>query len=152
MPKTMGARPMKHRWGMGAMVALLAAMAMQAQAMPAQAKEKASVGVTSKDIVKRMDRNGDGKIGHEEFRNAMMRRFSAADANGDGVLTGGEMPTHSLVVEKSERTGGEVKLDDFSASLQPVFDDYDADRDGLLAGDEIESLAQARRNLKEAKP
>lgn len=129
------------------MVALLAAMAMQAQA-----KEKASVGVTSEAIVARMDRNGDGKIGHEEFRNAMMRRFSAADANGDGALTGAEIPAHSLVVEKSESAAGEVKLDDFSASLQPVFDDYDTDRDGLLAGDEIEALAQARRNLKEAKP
>lgn len=129
------------------MVALLAVMAVQAQA-----KERTSAGVSGKDIVSRMDRNGDGKIGHEEFRNAMMRRFAAADANGDSVLNGGEIPTHSLVVEKSGSTAGEVKLEDYSAALPSVFDGFDADRDGLLADGEIESMAQARRNLKEAKP
>ncbi|MCL1633854.1 EF-hand domain-containing protein [Luteimonas sp. SX5] len=138
---------MKRRWGWCAAAALLAAAAAHGQA-----EERKSVNVTSETIVKRMDRSGDGKIGHEEFRNAMMRRFSAADANGDGMLSGDEVPTHSIVVNKSEGASNEVKLEDYSAALRPAFDEFDADRDGALAGDEIEALAQARRKLKEATP
>ncbi len=138
---------MKHRWGWCAAVALLAVLAMQAQA-----KEKKSAEVTSASILKRMDRDGDGKVGQEEFRNAMMRRFSAADADNNGVLSGDEIPTHSIVVSKSEGASNEVKLEDFSAAIQPVFEGFDADRDGHLAGAEVEALAQARRHAKEAKP
>lgn len=138
---------MKHRWGLGAALVLLAVTAAHGQS-----KEKQSVGVTSESIVARMDRNGDGKISQEEFRNAMMRRFSAADANGDGELKGDEIPTHSVVVQKSEVKVGDVKRDDYSAALEPVFNDFDTDHDGVLAGGEIEALAKARRDLKEAKP
>ena len=136
---------MKQGWGWVAAIVLLATTAAQGQT-------RQSVDVTSQSITTRMDRNGDGKIGYEEFRNAGMRRFSAADGNGDGVLNGDEVPTHSLIVEKSEVAVGEVKRDDYSDALQPVFDSFDADHDGSLAGDEIEKLAQARRSLKEAKP
>jgi len=135
---------MKHRWGSIAAVAVLAILAAQAQA-------KESVGVTSEQILQRMDRNGDGKVSEEEFRNSMMRRFASADANRDGVLSNDEVPTHSLVVQNSESSGGQVKLEDYSASLKTVFDQYDADRDGQLAGGELEKLAQARSALKEAK-
>lgn len=137
---------MKHRWGLGAAIAVLAIAGAHAQA-----KQK-SVEVTGKQIVDRMDRDGDGKVSEEEFRNAMMRRFSSADANRDGVLTGDEVPTHSLVVQGSAGAGGEVKLEDFSASLHNVFAQYDANHDGELAGDEIDQLAHARAALKEAKP
>lgn len=138
---------MKQRWGLSAAIAVLAIASVGAHA---QAQK--SVEVTSKQIVDRMDRDGDGKISEEEFRNAMMRRFSAADANRDGVLSGDEVPAHSLVVKGSIGAGGRVKLEDFSASLQNVFDQYDADRDGELAGGEIDKLARARAALKEAKP
>lgn len=138
---------MKHRWGWCAAVAWLALTAAHGQA-----GEGKSVSVSSESIVKRMDRSSDGRIGYEEFRNAMMRRFSAADANGDGMLSGDEIPKHSIVVSKSEGATHEVKLEDYSAALRPVFDGFDADRDGQLAGAEIESFAAARRDLKEAKP
>lgn len=109
------------------------------------------MAVTGKTVLARMDRDADGKIGPEEFRNAMMRRFASADVDGDGVLKGDEVPQHSLVVGKSE-SGGEVTTEAFSGSLQPVFDSFDANRDGFLEGDEIEAFAQARRDMKEAKP
>lgn len=138
---------MKHRWGLGAAAAILA---IAGASTHAQAQAKESMEVTSKQILARMDRNGDGKVSEEEFRNAMMRRFAAADANRDGVLSDDEVPTHSVVVQNSESGGGQVKLEDYSASLKTVFDRYDADRDGQLAGDELEKLAQARNALKEA--
>lgn len=139
---------MKQRWVLGAAAAVLATASAGTHA---QAQAKESVEVTSKQILARMDRNGDGKVSEEEFRNAMMRRFASADANRDGVLSNDEVPTHSVVVQNSENGGGQVKLEDYSASLKTVFDQNDADRDGQLAGDEIEKLAQARSALKEAK-
>ncbi|HJR72696.1 MAG TPA: EF-hand domain-containing protein [Luteimonas sp.] len=141
---------MKDRWGLTAAAAVLT-MATASTGTHAHAQAKKSVEVTSEQILQRMDRNGDGKVGEEEFRNAMMRRFAAADADRDGVLSADEVPTHSVVVQNSESTGGQVKLEDYSASLKTVFDQYDTDRDGQLAGDELEKLAQARSALKEAK-
>lgn len=133
---------MEHRWGWSVALAVLATAAAHAQA-------KESVEVGAKQIVDRMDRNGDGKVSQEEFRNAMMRRFASADANGDRILSGDEVPTHSMVVRGAE-SGGQVKLEDFSGSLENVFAQYDADRDGELAGEELEKLAHARAALKEA--
>ena len=45
---------------------------------------------TAKAMLDRMDRNVDGKISPEEYRNAMVRRFGARDRNDDGVLDGDE--------------------------------------------------------------
>lgn len=138
---------MKQRWGLAAAAA---ALTIASAGTHAQAQAKESVEVTRKQILQRMDRSGDGNVSEEEFRNAMMRRFAAADANRDGVLSNDEVPTHSVVIQNSERGGGQVKLEDYSASLKTVFDQYDADRDGQLAGDELDKLAQARSALKEA--
>jgi Ca2+-binding EF-hand superfamily protein len=136
---------MKRRWGWSAAVILLMTSTAQGQTSE---NNDASGGAR----VTRMDRSGDGKIGYEEFRNAMMRGFSAADHNGDGVLGGDEIAAHSLVAEQSESTPGEIKLDAYNDALPSVFDRFDADHDGSLAGDEVESLTQAHRSLKEAQP
>lgn len=141
-----GENRMKISPGVGLTIALLAAMPSQAATKPQ------SMAVTGKAIVTRMDRDGDGKIGSEEFRNAMMRRFASADADGDGVLKGDEVPQHSVTMQKSTDTAGDVTLEAFSGSLQQVFGTFDTNKDGLLEGDEIEAFAQARRDLKEAKP
>lgn len=118
----------------------------------AHAQARQSVDVTRESIVQRMDRSGDGRIDTEEFRNAMMRVYSAADGDDDGMLSGKEIPAHSLVAETSKTTADEVKRGDYSAALQRVFDRFDTDHDGSLAGDEIEAFAQARRSVQEAQP
>lgn len=129
-------------------LALLAVSAAHGQS----GESKGSPDASSERIVKRMDRSGDGKIDHEEFRNAMMRRFTAADANSDGVLKGSEIPAHSLVVKKSDAVSGEVRQADYSSALQPVFDRFDADQDGMLGHDEIQAMSQARGALKDGQP
>ena len=101
-----------------------------------------------------MDRNGDGKVDYEEYRNSMMRRFGNADRNDDGVLRGDELPQHMVVIREAAKVGsdGAVTVDAFTDALKPVFDRFDANHDGVLEGQEIESFARARAALQEITP
>ena len=111
-------------------------------------KKDGPVPVTSESLLKRMDRDGDGKLSFEEYRNAMIRRFAHADRDRDGVLRGDEIPAHLVPTARSENPQQEVTMDAYADALRPVFDSFDTDRDGYLAGAEIEALAQARRAAK----
>lgn len=102
---------------------------------------------TSQRLLERMDRNVDGKISFEEYRNAMVRRFDARDKNGDGVLEGKEYPKEWLVSGSTDK----LTWDEFGEALQPVFDQFDADKDGLLDTGEISAFAAARKAKEESK-
>jgi len=100
---------------------------------------------TTQAMLARMDRNGDGKIGFEEFRNAMVRRFAARDHDGSGALEGKEFPPEWLVGADLAQSEGKVTIAGFSGELRPIFDSFDADKDGSLSGTEIDAYAAARR-------
>jgi len=102
---------------------------------------------SSQRLLERMDRNVDGKISFEEYRNAMVRRFDARDKNGDGVLEGKEYPKEWLVGDSADK----LTWDEFGEALQTVFDQYDADKDGLLDANEIAAFAAARKAKEESK-
>jgi hypothetical protein len=106
---------------------------------------------TAQRLVQRMDRDIDGKISFEEYRNAMVRRFDASDANGDGVLDGEEFPKEWVAGADVKAATGKVSWADFGASLQPVFDRFDGDKDGQLNSAEIDALAAARKIQEESK-
>jgi len=98
-----------------------------------------------------MDRNIDGKISFEEYRNAMLRRFDARDKNGEGVLEGKEFPNEWLVGAEVQSATGKLSWNEFGEALQPVFDTYDVDRDGQLNTNEIAAFAAARKAKEESK-
>lgn len=102
---------------------------------------------TPQRLLERMDRDVDGKISFEEYRNAMVRRFDARDKNGDGVLEGKEYPKEWLVGGSADK----LTWDEFGDALQPVFDQYDTDKDGLLDSGEIATFAAARKSKEESK-
>lgn len=131
-----------------ACVAVLAAVPCAAMAQPVE------VPVTAAGLLERMDRNGDGKIDYEEYRNSMMRRFGNADRNDDGVLRGDELPQHMVVIREAAKVGsdGAVTVDAFTDALKPVYDRFDANHDGVLEGQEIDSFARARAALQEITP
>jgi hypothetical protein len=106
---------------------------------------------TAQRLVQRMDRDIDGKISFEEYRNAMVRRFDASDANGDGVLDGEEFPKEWVAGADVKAATGKVSWAEFGASLQPVFDRFDGDKDGQLNSAEIDALAAARKIQEESK-
>lgn len=107
---------------------------------------------TAQRLVQRMDRDIDGKISFEEYRNAMLRRFDASDRNGDGVLDANEFPREWVTGADIQAATGTVSWSDFGAALQPVFDRFDSDQDGYLDSAEIDALAAARKFHEESTP
>jgi hypothetical protein len=107
---------------------------------------------TAKAMLDRMDRNMDGKISLEEYRNAMVRRFGARDVNDDGVLEGDEFPKEWLAGADVQEATGKVTFEQFAVELQLVFDHFDADKDGQLDAAEIAVFASARKTQEESRP
>ncbi len=106
---------------------------------------------TVKAMLDRMDRNQDGKISLEEYRNAMVRRFGARDRNDDGVLEGDEYPKEWLAGASAQSATGKVTFEQYSAELPIVFDRFDANKDGQLEAGEIAAFAAARKAQEETK-
>ena len=106
---------------------------------------------TAKAMLDRMDRNVDGKISFEEYRNAMIRRFGARDRNDDGVLEGDEFPKEWLAGADVQGATGKVTWEQFAVELQLVFDQFDVDKDGQLDAAEIAAFAAARKTQEESR-
>jgi hypothetical protein len=106
---------------------------------------------TPQAMLDRMDRDVDGKIGLEEYRNAMVRRFGARDLNDDGVLQGDEYPKEWLAGADVQQGTGKVSWEDFEAQLPLVFDRFDVNKDGLLDAAEIAAFAGARKSQEESR-
>ena len=126
---------------------LLAAVAASAAEAPPASKPVD----TAQAMRDRMDRNVDGKISLEEYRNAMIRRFGARDVNDDGVLEGDEFPKEWLAGAAVEGATGKVSFEQFTAELPLVFDHFDADKDGQLNAAEIAAFAGARKTQEESR-
>jgi hypothetical protein len=106
---------------------------------------------TAKAMLDRMDRNVDGKISFEEYRNAMIRRFGSRDRNDDGVLEGDEFPKEWLAGADVQGATGKVTWEQFSVELQSVFDRFDVDKDGQLDAAETAAFAAARKTQEESR-
>jgi Ca2+-binding EF-hand superfamily protein len=126
---------------------LLAAVAASAAEAPPAAKPVD----TAQAMRDRMDRNVDGKISLEEYRNAMVRRFGARDLNDDGVLEGDEFPKEWLAGADVQEATGKVSFEQFTAELPRVFAGFDADKDGQLNAAEIAAFAGARKTQEESR-
>jgi hypothetical protein len=137
----------KWKAWVGAAGMLLAAMTAGA-ADPAPASKPVD---TPQAMLDRMDRDVDGKISLEEYRNAMVRRFGARDLNDDGVLQGDEYPKEWLAGANVQQATGKVSWEDFEAQLPVVFDQFDANKDGLLDAAEIAAFAGARKSQEESR-
>ena len=96
-------------------VCVAAAMVLGMMAANAASPEPADQPVdTAKAMLDRMDRNVDGKISIEEYRNAMIRRFGARDLNDDGVLEGDEFPKEWLAGADVQGATGKVTWEQFA--------------------------------------
>ncbi len=106
---------------------------------------------TATAMLDRMDRNLDGKISIEEYRNAMIRRFGARDLNDDGVLEGDEFPKEWLAGADVQEATGKVTWEQFAIQLVVVFDQFDRDKDGQLDAAELAVFADARKTKEESR-
>jgi hypothetical protein len=103
-------------------------------------------------MLERMDRNVDGKISFEEYRNAMIRRFGARDLDDDGALDGTEFPKEWLAGADVQGATGKVSFEQFQAELPLVYEQFDVDKDGQLDSTEIAAFAAARKTQEESRP
>ena len=63
--------------------------------------------------MKRIDKNGDGKISKDEFVAVQIERFTKMDKNGDGFLSKDEMrAAREMVGGKMHRRGGPGRFQD----------------------------------------
>lgn len=80
------------------------------------------------DYLRRMDRNGDGRIDLDEYLAWMSYGFDARDGDGDGMLTGAELPGGA---------GPAVTREQYRARLIERFHRQDANGDGYLSAREL---------------
>lgn len=125
------------------------AAALVATAATAARSDEHSPADRKSRLLARMDRNGDGRISFEEYRNAMLRRFDARDKNHDGVLDGAEFPSQWLAGAAIAADQRRISRDDFSDQLEPSFAHFDADTDGELDGAELDAFLAARHSEKQ---
>ncbi len=136
-----------------ALLALCFLPAPDAQAAGKKAGDPApDAATTVQRILARMDRDNNGQVGFEEYRNAMTRRFHAVDKNGDGVLQANELPEEWVVVNASDIPANGMGLEAFAEHMRSSFASFDANHDGSLDNDELTVLAKARAAKREATP
>jgi Ca2+-binding EF-hand superfamily protein len=86
-----------------------------------------------------IDRDDDGQISYEEYRNRMVKSFVELDRNRDSALDQEEI-AHFVVEPHHELAGrdgdGKVTFDGFMAHATVLFVVVDANRDGSLTDQE----------------
>ena len=102
-------------------------------------QEPAAPAAPDDRFLARNDRDGDGRLDREEYRNFLARLFARRDADGDGRLGPGE----------HRQDGADLSREEFFAQAEAGFDRHDADGDGSLAPDELRAYRAAHRAKKE---
>lgn len=92
----------------------------------------AQVTATS-DYLARMDADGDGRVGLDEYLDWMSYAFDARDANRDGALTADELPGGK---------GQAITRQQHRERLAATFRKQDVDHDGYLSAKELAAPPQ----------
>jgi hypothetical protein len=139
---------------MGALALLLVASAAAVRVAAAQT-ETAPWHVTAaktKSIADPLlvtDRDADGQLNWEEFRNLLAKLFSSADRDGDQILAGGEIGslfTKTELTTADKNKDGKVQEREFFAYAARVFLLTDADHNGSLTPKEIHREAAKEKS------
>ena len=125
------------RFGLGlAALAIICSMPTHAQS------SKVSKGDTVADIIKSIDRNGNGCVDTEEGRNYSSRRFHAMDANADGILDASEAP----LGPGEDTSSRPISLNDWADAYPLRFAALDMDGNGCVTDQEIRANMPAGSN------
>ncbi|MFC6840607.1 EF-hand domain-containing protein [Xanthomonas theicola] len=106
----------------------MAALVMLAAPSGAIAAASVQVVDTAGSYLQRMDRDGDGRVGLDEYLAWMSYAFDARDADHDGVLSAAELPGGR---------GKPITRAQHQAALTARFRKQDSDGDGYLSAKEL---------------
>jgi hypothetical protein len=91
--------------------------------------------LTPEELIKRFDKDGDGKLSRDEFGASLPKAFAAADKDGDGKLDREEVAVLQAMLKKNQET---TRTDGF-------IDEYEDEIDRLVKIVEHIDGAQKRR-------
>jgi Ca2+-binding EF-hand superfamily protein len=100
----------------------------------ASAKIDGALAQGAGDVFDRIDRNGDGVISEEEFRNWMAATYGRKDADGNRILTWAELHPDG---RPQPADWVDFSLDDVMAAIPVAFAQRDRDGDGKLSREEM---------------
>ena len=93
---------------------------------------------------KAADKNGDGRLDREEFRQAGIEGFYFRDKEHKGYLTADQLPEASPAAFKAANVKGDGRLtlqEEVNATLKD-FEAADVDKDGTLTYEEFEAYVK----------
>ena len=112
-----------------------------------------------KNVMIKMDTNGDGQISLDEFQSPHQRRLEQADSNGDGNVTLTELKEKISSYESKRKKAKEARIEARFAEMDvnkngsvtvdeaklAIFSKIDANQDGLLTKEELKQAKKLMR-------
>lgn len=105
-------------------------------------------------MMKHLDKNGDGKISKEEAPEMMRGHFDEIDANKDGLVDEAEMhaahvqrggPGGPGMIKHLDKNGdGKVSKEEAPERMRGHFDEIDTNKDGQIEEQELQAMRQQR--------
>ncbi|MBI2256669.1 MAG: hypothetical protein HYU58_18755 [Proteobacteria bacterium] len=114
-----------------------------------RAKFEAQKGDMAAKMIKRFDKDGDGKLSEAEWPGKGHMNFADADANKDGAVTTEEMAALRKAHDRGMPDGkdrmarldtdkdGKISVAEWSAQGEKMFTRFDKNKDGKIAKDEV---------------
>ncbi|WP_437774296.1 EF-hand domain-containing protein [Sorangium sp. So ce1097] len=109
-------------------------------------------------MIKRLDKNGDGKLTVAELPEKAQKRLAKADTNKDGVLSAEELKAHAELrkkdraakqkerfARKDKNGDGFLTKDEVGDKRWERFKAADANRDNKVSADELRAAHAARK-------
>ena len=134
---------MRLAWGTLLLATIVFSVALGATRVGAQT---GTVPPDLRERFKAADKNGDGRLDREEFRQAVIEGFYFRDKERKGYLTADQLPEARREAFKAANVKGDGRLtlqEEVNAMMKD-FDAADVDKDGKLTYEELEAYIKAR--------
>lgn len=107
------------------------------------------------ELLKRLDKNGDGKLSKEEAPERLQQNWDRLDRNGDGFISADEIPQSlpkpAEIFDRFDKNGdGKLSKDEAPERLQQNFERFDKNGDGTVDREELAAGFRAMAKIEGA--